>query len=484
MPGKYQTFDDQQGASDSPAKLKALRLPALRGKSFLDLGCNEGYFCIYAKQQGATRVVGIDVNPEFIARAKARAPGIDFRCQSWDTLPDETFDVILLASALHYAKDQAELLNRIHACLTDTGMLVLEAGIARESGKRWVETPRKVGSVLYPTRDLMLELLSRYAVKEIGPSVKQSGDPGRRVVFHCRRFRPILVMLTGKPYSGKSVLARELERVGVRTLELDDHIRELKRSDPPTALSSFLRENHDGRRAREFFLHHSSHPMMDSLIEEIAGSLPEGRIVAADGFAFGVPGLKERFLEASRRRGFYVWAAEPLMKGGLNVEDPFALTAETEQPEVTAFTAQVYWAAKGQPFTRSQCVSARAERRPGDQSVSFPLPPLRVEETELRLDLADGPGVMRINSLRFVDRSGRALWEWDGRAKSLARSRAKQVTFLPQQRGSRGAEVRLEGDDPYVTFALDRGVPRGALVEGSVEFGFAWIEEGGLGQTR
>jgi hypothetical protein len=206
-------------------------------------------------------------------------------------------------------------------------------------------------------------------------------------------------------------------------------------------------------------------------------------VVVADGFVFGVPGLKERFLEAFRRQGFYVWTAESLMKGGLTVQDPFALGAAAAEAEVT-FVAQVYWAAKGQPFTRSQCVSARAERRPGDQSVSFPLPPFRAEETELRLDLADGPGVMRINSLRFVDRSGRALWEWDGRAESLAKSKTKQVTFLPRRRGSRGAEVRLEGDDPYITFALDRGVSRGASVEGALEFGFAWIEEREFGQTR
>ena len=484
MPGKYQTFDDQQGASDSPAKLKALRLPALRGKSFLDLGCNEGYFCIEAKRQGAKRIVGIDANAEFIARAKARAPDIDFRCQSWDTLPDEEFDVILLASALHYAKDQADLLNRIHGCLTETGMLVVEAGIARESGKRWVETPRKVGSVVYPTHGLMLDLLSRYAVKEIGPSVKQSGDPARRVVFHCRRFRPILVMLTGKPYSGKSVFARELENVGVHILCVDDFVRELKQVQPPTALSSFLKENHDGRRAREFFLDYISHPMMDSLIAEIAGSLPAGRIVAADGFAFGAPGLKERFLEAFRRRGFYVWAAESLMKGGLNVDDPFALVAQQERPETSTFTAQVYWAAKGQRFTRSQCVSVGGQRRPGDQSIVFALPPFRPDETELRLDPADGPGLMRISSLRLVDSAGRALWEWDGQAESLMKPRTKQIAFLPQSRGHRGVEMRLEGDDPYLVLALEKMRGRGEEVKGSLEFGFAWIEEPELGQTR
>ena len=41
----YHDFPWQKGASDSFAKLLALSLPALQGKSVLDVGCNEGYFC-------------------------------------------------------------------------------------------------------------------------------------------------------------------------------------------------------------------------------------------------------------------------------------------------------------------------------------------------------------------------------------------------------------------------------------------------------
>ena len=43
MPG-YQTFPYQPGSSDSLGKLTMLKIPALTAKSFLDVGCNEGFF--------------------------------------------------------------------------------------------------------------------------------------------------------------------------------------------------------------------------------------------------------------------------------------------------------------------------------------------------------------------------------------------------------------------------------------------------------
>ena len=49
------------------------------GASVLDLGCNEGFFCGEALRQGAARVVGIDANQGFLARAAAGFPAAEFR---------------------------------------------------------------------------------------------------------------------------------------------------------------------------------------------------------------------------------------------------------------------------------------------------------------------------------------------------------------------------------------------------------------------
>src|SRR5262245_34716907 len=56
------------GAAEWPA-LRAL-LPDLRGRNVLDLGCGFGWFCRWACQQGATRVLGFDVSERMLAQAK------------------------------------------------------------------------------------------------------------------------------------------------------------------------------------------------------------------------------------------------------------------------------------------------------------------------------------------------------------------------------------------------------------------------------
>ena len=46
-------------------------LPDLRNKRVLDLGCGFGWHCRYAHEQGATKVVGIDLSEKMLERARA-----------------------------------------------------------------------------------------------------------------------------------------------------------------------------------------------------------------------------------------------------------------------------------------------------------------------------------------------------------------------------------------------------------------------------
>ena len=57
------------GAAEWPV-LRAL-LPDLRGLDVLDLGCGFGWFCRWARQNGAADVLGIDVSERMLARSRA-----------------------------------------------------------------------------------------------------------------------------------------------------------------------------------------------------------------------------------------------------------------------------------------------------------------------------------------------------------------------------------------------------------------------------
>lgn len=205
---QYQSFPGVRGDSLSFEKLKALRLPSLAGKRFLDVGCNEGFFCGYALHEGAREAVGLDRSRDAIARATERFPLGQFVCQSWDNLPVGQFDVILLASALHYANDQAALIHRLMDTLTDDGVLVLELGIAPSGKKEWVKATRSIDERLFPSRTQLQEVLAGYAWKMVGHSCNQAGDPIPRYVVHIRKLKPAVFLLTSRPGSGKSTLCR------------------------------------------------------------------------------------------------------------------------------------------------------------------------------------------------------------------------------------------------------------------------------------
>lgn len=240
---QYQTFPDAVGDSLTLDKLKALHLPELAGKAFLDVGCNEGFFCGFAHFQGAGRVLGIDQSAAFVERARKRFPGCEFREQDWSHLPDERFDVILLASALHYADDQPALIQALVERLTDDGVLVLELGIVSSRKAEWRRVKRGIDHRLFPSMPMLRQVLAGYAWKWMGPSVVQAGDPVPRHVVHVSRRRPVAYLLMQPPGYGKSSLASGLfPKAGVAVVSGDQALSLAAKGKAPAgaALKSLL----------------------------------------------------------------------------------------------------------------------------------------------------------------------------------------------------------------------------------------------------
>lgn len=251
---QYQSFPDAAGDSRTFDKLKALRLPSLQGKRFLDVGCNEGFFCGYARFDGAVRAVGVDHSAGFIARARRRYPDCEFFQQGWDCLPEGPFDVILLASALHYADDQPALVDALVGRLAPDGVLVLEMGIASSPRSEWVKVKRGIDERIFPSMAKVRELLDRHAWKWMGPSVLQDGDPVPRHVIHVSPMRPHAYLLMQPPAHGKSTIARVLfDRASIPVVSGDEVIlRVVKGTLPaPANLRALLAEDYSPYRLDE-----------------------------------------------------------------------------------------------------------------------------------------------------------------------------------------------------------------------------------------
>ena len=115
-----------EGAPEWPA-LRVL-LPDLRGLDVVDLGCGYGWFCRWAQEQEAARVVGLDVSEKMLARARARTPEGAIVYERADLenfeLSGASFDVAYSSLVLHYISDLGRFFTKVWQALRPGGRLV------------------------------------------------------------------------------------------------------------------------------------------------------------------------------------------------------------------------------------------------------------------------------------------------------------------------------------------------------------------------
>lgn len=114
------------GAPEWPA-LRAL-LPDLQSLRVADLGCGFGWFCRWARQQGAARVLGFDVSRRMLERAEAETADGAITYARADLeqleLPQAALDLVYSSLALHYVEDLERLFATVHRALVPGAHLV------------------------------------------------------------------------------------------------------------------------------------------------------------------------------------------------------------------------------------------------------------------------------------------------------------------------------------------------------------------------
>lgn len=114
------------GAAEWPA-LRSM-LPEVRGFRVVDLGCGFGWFCRWAREQGAAQVLGLDVSERMLDRARETTSDAAITYEKADLevliLSPAQFDLAYSSLALHYVEDAARLFAVIHAALVPGGHFV------------------------------------------------------------------------------------------------------------------------------------------------------------------------------------------------------------------------------------------------------------------------------------------------------------------------------------------------------------------------
>jgi tRNA (mo5U34)-methyltransferase len=96
-------------------------IPAdLTGKSVLDIGCNGGFYSIEMKRRGASRVLGIDFDEDYLAQARfaAEVTGHDIEFAKLSVYDvgalGEKFDLVVFMGVLYHLRHPLLALDLIH----------------------------------------------------------------------------------------------------------------------------------------------------------------------------------------------------------------------------------------------------------------------------------------------------------------------------------------------------------------------------------
>jgi len=90
----------------------------LSGKTVLDIGCNAGFFAMRLKERGASRVVGIDIDPTALRQARflSNRFGLDIELQhrsAYDIIELGHFDIVLCLGVLYHLRHPLLALDNI-----------------------------------------------------------------------------------------------------------------------------------------------------------------------------------------------------------------------------------------------------------------------------------------------------------------------------------------------------------------------------------
>jgi len=103
-------------------------LPEMHGLAVLDLGCGFGWFCRWARQQGAARAAGIDVSEKMLEQAAAVTRDVAITYTRADMeqleLPPDSFNLVYSSLALHYVENLNRLISAVYRSLVPGGSFV------------------------------------------------------------------------------------------------------------------------------------------------------------------------------------------------------------------------------------------------------------------------------------------------------------------------------------------------------------------------
>jgi len=222
----------------------------LKGKTVLDIGCCNGYFCLEALARGARRAVGWELSPGRVRHARMIADMLgspaEYQARNIEEATPEAngeiFDVVTCLNVLHYMKDPIAALDKLVKLTGETLILEL-ASLGRRDRRNlglsrwqsWFLTRFPVMAVggrhsqarFFFTRSGIVNLLQFQRNHFAQVRIVDSGFRDRFIVIARRRRIEHLVIVAGPTAAGKSTLTQAMasghvpelaESLGIKSL--------------------------------------------------------------------------------------------------------------------------------------------------------------------------------------------------------------------------------------------------------------------------
>jgi hypothetical protein len=135
---------------------------------------------------------------------------------------------------------------------------------------------------------------------------------------------------------------------------------------------------------------------------------------------------------------------------------------------------QVFWRPQEQAFKETCSASVTYALGAECQTLRIEIPPIGYPPAELRLDLADEPGLFVLNALGIIDADGRGVWQWNKTPKSLSPFLTDNVALI--QHGTPPISILCMVDKPSSLLFHVNGLP--SLENGgALEAEISWLRD-------
>lgn len=167
--------------------------PFFINKNVLDIGCLDGYSTNQFLKNNAKLVVGIDIEPKYIDRARLEYPNIDFDVQDAENIDSniyfKNFDVLSCLGLIYLLKNPTKFLNDL-SIQNDANTIIIETvynNLKTFHNKNFSFLNTDNIKNIFLLNGWQMSLEKQFITKQINNQINEYINFGNRIVFIFER---------------------------------------------------------------------------------------------------------------------------------------------------------------------------------------------------------------------------------------------------------------------------------------------------------